>query len=117
MRECGPFRAPDDVLGALPFAFEQHVCFADGVGFRVDLLTVEQAGDLLLTLRADGRQRLLRHSKHAAGPAGAVIQQIGSGLDLGLNRQKDEVRHQSNGVTRRPVLARLFVVLFVELAD
>ena len=43
VRERGPFRAADDVVGALAFAFQQHVGLADGVGFGVDLLAVEQA--------------------------------------------------------------------------
>jgi hypothetical protein len=32
-------------------------------------------------------------------------------------RKEHEVRHQPNGVARRPVLAGLLVVLLVELAD
>ena len=38
-------------------------------------------------------------------------------LICGLDGQEHEVRHQPNGVTRRPVLARLLVILFVELPD
>ena len=60
VRERGPFRAADDVVGALALAFEQHVCLADGVGLGIDLLAVEQALDLLAALRADRRERLLR---------------------------------------------------------
>ena len=41
VRERGPFRAADDVVGALALAFEQHVGLADGVGLGVDLLAVE----------------------------------------------------------------------------
>jgi len=37
--------------------------------------------------------------------------------DLASDWQEDESRHQSNGVARRPVLARLFVVLLVEAPD
>ena len=96
---------------------EQHVRLADGVGLGVDLLAVEQALDLLAALRADRRERLLADGEHAAGAAGAVVEQVGAGLDLGLDRQEHEVRHQPHGVARRPVLARLFVVLLVELAD
>ena len=55
--------------------------------------------------------------EHAARAAGAVVEQVGAGLDLGLDGQEHEVRHQSNGVARRPVFARLLVVLLVELAD
>ena len=66
---------------------------------------------------SDRREGLLRHREHAARAASAVVEQVGAGLDLGLDGQKHEVRHQSNGVTRRPVLARFLVVLFVELPD
>ena len=38
-------------------------------------------------------------------------------LILILDRQKHEIRHQANGVARRPVLACLLVVVLVELAD
>ncbi len=65
----------------------------------------------------DRCERLLADGEHAAGAAGAVVEQVGAGLDLGLDGQEDEVRHQSNGVARRPVLAGLFVVFLVELAD
>ena len=63
------------------------------------------------------RERLLPDREHAAGAAGAVVEQVGAGLDLGLDGQEDEVRHQSNGVARCPVFARLLVVFLVELAD
>ena len=62
-------------------------------------------------------QRLLGDGQHAARAAGAVVEQIGAGLDLVGDRQKDEVRHQLDGVARRPVLAGLLVVLLVEAAD
>ena len=117
VRERGPFRAADDVVGALAFALQQHVGLADGVGLGVDLLAVEQALDLLAALRGDRRERLLGDGEHAAGAAGAVVEQVGAGLDLGLDGQEHEVRHQAHGVARRPVLARLLVVLLVELAD
>jgi hypothetical protein len=32
VRERGPFRAADDVVGVLALALEQHVGLADGVG-------------------------------------------------------------------------------------
>ena len=117
VRERGPLRAADDVVGALAFALQQHVRLADGVGLGVDLLAVEQAPDLLAALGADGGERLLGDREHAARAAGAVVEQVGAGPDLGLDGQKDQVRHQSHGVARGPVLARLLVVLLVELAD
>jgi hypothetical protein len=90
---------------------------ADGVGLRVDLLAVEQALDLLTALRGEPGQRVLGHGEHATRAAGAVVQHVGTGLDLVLDRQEHEVGHQAHGIARRPVLAGFFVVLFVELAD
>src|ERR1017187_8634795 len=40
VRERGQFRAADDMVGALAFAFEQHVRLADGVGLGIDLLAI-----------------------------------------------------------------------------
>ncbi len=51
--ERGVFRAADDVVGRLAFAFEQQVGLADGVGLGVDLLAVEVRGDLLAVLRGE----------------------------------------------------------------
>ena len=62
-------------------------------------------------------QRLLGHGQHAAGAAGAVVEEIGAGLDPVGDGQEDELGHQPHGVARRPVLAGLLVVLFVEAAD
>ena len=117
VRERGPFRAADDVVGALAFALQQHVGLADGVGFGVDLLAIEQAPDLLAALFANGGERLLGDGEHAAGAAGTVIEQVGAGPDLGLDRQEHEVRHQRHRVARRPVLTRFLLVLLVEPAD
>ncbi|EXI68515.1 MAG: hypothetical protein AW07_04380 [Candidatus Accumulibacter sp. SK-11] len=116
VRQRGPLGAADDVVGALAFALEQHVGLADGVGLGVDLLSVEQAPDLLAAPGGDRRQRLLGDGEHAAGGAGAVVKQVGAGPDLGLDRPEHQVRHQTNRVARRPVLAGFFVVLLVELA-
>ena len=68
--ECGPFRAADDVVGALAFALEEHVGLADGVRFGVDLLAVQQAPDLLAALVANGTERLLGDGEHAARAGG-----------------------------------------------
>ena len=73
-------------------------------------------GDLLAAARGKLLQGFLGHGQHAAGAAGAIVEQIGSGLDLVGDRQKDELGHQSHGVPRGPVLASLLVVLFVEAA-
>ena len=73
MRQGRPLGAADDVVGVFPFALEQHVCLADGVGLRVDLLSIEQAPHLLPTFAGDGCKCLIGHGEHAAGAAGAVV--------------------------------------------
>ena len=110
-------RAADDVVRRVALALEQQVGLADGVGLGVDLLAVEVGGDLLAVLRGELLQRLLGHGQHAAGAAGAVVEQVGARLDLVGDGQEDELRHQLDGVARRPVLAGLLVVLLVEAAD
>jgi hypothetical protein len=117
VRERGPLGAAHNVVGGLALTLQQHVGLTDGVGLGLTFLTVEQALDLLVALRSDRSQRLLSDGEHAARAAGAVIEQVGAGSDLGLDGQEHEIRHQSDRVARRPVLAGLFVVLFVELAD
>ena len=113
--ECsGP---PTMLSGGLALALEQQVGLADGVGLGVDLLAVEVRGDLLAVLGGESLQRLLGDGEHAAGAAGAVVEQVGARLDLVGDRQEDQVRHQLDGVARRPVLAGLLVVLLVEAAD
>ena len=110
-------RPADDVVRGLAFALEQQVGLADGVGLGVDLLAVEVRRDLLAVLSRQFLQRLFRHRQHAAGAAGAVVEQVGARLDLVGDRQEDQPRHQLHGVARRPVLAGLLVVLLVEAAD
>ena len=74
-------------------------------------------GDLPAALSGDLRQRLLGHRQHAAGAAGTVVHQIGSGVDPVGDGQEDELRHQAHGIARGPVLAGLLIVLLVEAAD
>ena len=81
VRQRGPLRAADDVVRILALALEQHVRLADGVGLRVDLLAVELALHLLSVLRGERGERLFRHGEHAARAAGAVVEQVGAGLD------------------------------------
>ena len=109
--------AADDVVRRLALALEQQVGLADGVGLGVDLLAVEVGGDLLAVLLGELLERLLGHGQHAAGAAGAVVEQVGAGLDLVGDGQEDQLRHELDGVARRPVLAGLLVVLLVEAAD
>lgn len=116
MRQGRPFRAADQVVSRLALAFEQEVGFGDCVGFGVDLLAVEVGGDLLAARRGEVVQGLLGDSQHAASAAGAVIEEISARLDSVGNWQQHEPRHQLDGIARRPVLARLLVVLLVEAA-
>ena len=103
-----------DVVGRLAFALQEQVGLADRVGLGVDLLAVQVRGHLLAALLGERLQRLLGHGQHSAGPARAVVEQVGAGRDLVGHRQEDEVGHQLHGVARRPVLAGLLVVLLVE---
>ena len=82
VRERRVLRAADDVVRGLALALEQQVGLADGVGLGVDLLAVEVGGDLLAVLLGELLQRLLGDGQHAAGAAGAVVEQVGAGLDL-----------------------------------
>ena len=102
---------------ASPLALEQKVRLGDGVGLGVDFLAVEVGGDLLAALLGDLDQRLLGHRQHAAGAAGAVVHQVGSGIDPVGDGQQDQLCHQRHGIARSPVLAGLLVVLLVEAAD
>ena len=115
--ERGVLRAADDVVGRLALALQQQVGLADGVGLGVDLLAEQVCRDVLAVLGRKLLQRLLGHGQHAAGAAGAVVEEIRAGLDPVGDGQEDELRHQPHGVARRPVLARLLVVLLVEAAD
>ena len=110
-------RPADDVVGSLPFPLEQEIGLADRVGLGVDLLAVEVGGHLLAPLGRELLQHVLAHGQHAAGPAGAVIEQIGAGLDPVGYGQEDQLRHELHGVARGEVLAGLLVVLLVEAPD
>ena len=50
-------------------------------------------------------------------PQGAIVEQIGGGLDLVSNRGEDQLSHERHGVARGEVLAGLLVVLLVEAPD
>ena len=96
---------------------QQQVGLADGVGLGVDLLAVQVGGDLLAVLAGMLPMGLLGYGQHAAGAAGAVVEQVGAGADLVGDGQEDQLRHQPDRAARGPVLARLLVVLLVEAAD
>ena len=104
------------VVRRLALALEQQVSLADGVGLGVDLLAVEMGGHLFAVRLREFLQGLFGDGQHAAGTAGAVIEEVGAVGDPVGNGQEDQPRHQLHGIARRPVLARLFVVLFVEAA-
>ena len=110
----GVRRAADDVVGRFALSLEKQVGLADGVGLGVDLLAVEVGGDLLAMLGGELPQGVLGHGQHAAGAAGAVVEQVGAGLDVVGNGEEDEPGHEAHGVARGPVLAGFLVVLLVE---
>ena len=64
---------------ASPSPLQQQVGLADGEGLGVDLLAVQVGGDLLAVFGGEFLQRLLCHGQHAAGAAGAVVEQVGAG--------------------------------------
>jgi hypothetical protein len=76
VREGGIFSATNDVLGAIALTFENHVGFADGVGFRVDFLAVEESFDLFAALFGDAEKSFLSDGEHAAGAAGAIVNEV-----------------------------------------
>jgi hypothetical protein len=80
--EGAPFRAADDVVGVLALALEQHVGLADGVGLGVDFLAVQVGHLAALDSRwLSDREGFFGHGEHAAGAAGAVVEQVGAGFD------------------------------------
>jgi hypothetical protein len=110
------FRAADDVVRRVAIAFEQEVGFADGVGLAVDLLAVKMGGDLFAVGGGDLLERLLRHGQHAAGAAGAVVEQVSAGLDLVRHGQEHEAGHQLARHRAASSAARFLVVVLVEAA-
>ena len=108
--------APDDVVCGFAFAFEQQVCLADGVGFGVDLLTVEVSGYLLSVILCELLERFLGHGQHAARTTSAVIDKVGAVGELVGDGQEDKAGHELYRIARGPVLARLLVILLIEPA-
>jgi hypothetical protein len=112
--EGGVLGPADDVVRRVALTLEQQVRGADGVGLGVDLLPEEVGGDLLAALLGELLQRLLGDGEHPAGAQGAVVQQVGSRLDLVGDGQEDQPGHELDRVAWGPVLAGLLVVLLVE---
>lgn len=116
-RQGGFIRAADDVLSFRTFALQKQIGLADGVGFVADLLAKQVNGNLLAMLLGQRVQHFLGHGQHAAGAATTVVERIGAGLNALGHRQKQQLGHELHHVARGEVLARLFVVVFVETAD
>ena len=112
--EGGVFGAADDVGVGVLLALEQQVGLADGVGLGVYLLPIQMGGNLLSALPRNLLQGLFGHGEHPAGSQGAVVEEVGGGLDLFLDGQEHQLRHELHGVAGRPVLAGLLVVVLVE---
>ena len=100
-----------------PSPFQDEVGFADCVGLRVHLLAVEVDRRLFAPFTGQLIQRLFCDRQHPAGPAGAVVDEVGAGPDLIGDRHEDEARHELYDVARGEVLPGFFVVLLVEAPD
>ena len=110
----GVFRSTDDVGVGVFLSLQEQVGLADGVGLRVNLLPVQMRGDFLPLFLCYLLEGLLGDGEHPAGPQGAVVEQVGVGLDLVLDRQEYQFGHEFHGVPGGPVFAGFLVVLFVE---
>ncbi len=73
--------------------------------------------DLFAAGGGDVAEGLLGDGQHAAGAAGAVVEEVGAGFDFIGNGLEHEAGHELHGVAGRPVFAGLLVVILVEAAD
>lgn len=105
------------MISTLSLPFEQHVGLTDRVSLGINSLPIEHASDFLFVLCGEHCKSLFRDREHTASSACAVVKQVSAGLNLVLNWEKNEIGHQTYGVARRPVLARLLVILLIEFAD
>ena len=117
VRKSGMFRPTDDVVGVLALALEEHVGLADRVGLRIDFLAVEVGGDLLLPVSGELLESFLGDGQHSARAARAIVKEVAAGFDAVGDGQEDEVGHEADGVTGRPVFAGFLVIFLVEFAD
>ena len=105
--------AEGDVGDVLPF--DEHVRLADGVGLRIEFLTVhDQAGIGVVV-----GEMFSSDAEHAAGTGGGVVQ-VADHARLGkriIIFDEDEIHHQLDDFTRGEVLTGGFVGKFGELAD
>ena len=113
----GQRRLIPDVRRVFPGSLQDHVGRADGVRLRVDLLPEESGAYLLASAGGDGSERLIGHGQHPAGPARAVIDGVGARHDRSCHRPERQLGHEAHRVARRPVFARLLVVLLIEPPD
>ena len=109
--------ASDDIgTGALLF-LEYEVGLADGIGLRVYFLAIEMAGYAGPFLTGHVVEGFLCNGQHAASPQGAVVKQVGGGLELVSDGGEYQLGHQLDRVSGRPVFAGLLVIFLVEPAD
>ena len=86
-------RTADDVVGGVPFALQQQVGLADGVGLGIDLLAIEVGGDFLAVVGGELLKHVLGHGQHAASAASPIVDQVSAGLDLVGDGEEDQLRH------------------------
>ncbi len=100
-----------DLADVLPF--DEHVGFADGVAFVVELLADHDDA------RAEFFEVFARDREHAAGAGGGVVDGADNG-GFGENvvvLNEEEVGHEADDVARGEVVAGGFVGLLGEFAD
>ena len=78
------------------------------------LLAVEMGRYLLFAEGRDVVEGLLRDGEHSAGADGAVVEEVGTGLDLVGDGLKHQLGHEFDGVAWCPVFAGFLVVFLVE---
>src|SRR5206468_2011949 len=78
---------------------------------------VTRGGDLLAARDGEFDEGFLGGGEHSARANGAVVEQVSAGSDGIGDGEKDQHRHQADGVAGRPVFAGFLVVFFVEPAD
>ena len=74
-------------------------------------------GHHLALLPGNLLKHVLGHGEHPAGSAGAVIEQVGGGLDPVGDGEEHQFCHEVHGVPGREVLPRLLVVVLIETPD
>ena len=106
-----------DVFGLIAIALQEHICGANSVGFRVNLLTKEMDRYILATSMGKCKKTFLSNGKHTAGSTSPIVAGVCSVLNLVRNGNENKVCHKLNNVTRRPVFTGFLVILLVETTD